>query len=133
MKIKTLDFAGKYGQEKLAIQIDSYQENQNLYISLWSKENDEFELFTDLTMNLGEKLKANESFVKTSAENEGLLSFIIENQLGTILPEIKRSGYCDFIKIAFDMKKLAEFDPDGVRKHMKIHDKLMKKKSGPEL
>ena len=130
MERNTLDFDWKYGKETLAIQVDSYQENQNLFIALWSKENGEFEPFTDLTKNLSVKLKVNEAFVKTFDENEGLLAFITENQLGKILPEKRRSGFSEYPKIAFDMEKLAEFDPIGVKMHLKTHSKAIKKKSG---
>ncbi|TEB17101.1 hypothetical protein Psfp_00835 [Pelotomaculum sp. FP] len=138
MDIKTLQFNWKYRKNpiKLAIQVQSYQMNGNLYIGLWWKNGGRFESFTDLTVNLGKTLKPNETYVKTFNENEGLLDFILKNQLGTLLPEKGYSGFNEYLKIAFDMERLKEFDPDGVKEHMESHAKAQnrsaKKKSEPE-
>ncbi|MHB1032991.1 MAG: DUF4313 domain-containing protein [Pirellulaceae bacterium] len=138
MDIKTLQFNWKYRKNpiKLAIQVQSYQMNCNLYIGLWWKHGGSIEPFTDLTVNLGKTLKPNEAYVKTFDENEGLLDFILKNQLGTLLPEKGYSGFNEYLKIAFDMERLKEFDPDGFKEHMESHAKaqnrLAKKKSEPE-
>lgn len=138
MDIKTLQFHWKYRKNpiKLAIEVQSYQMNGNLYIGLWWKNSGQFESFTDLTVNLGNKLKPNEAYVKTFGENEGLLDFILKNQLGTLLPEKGYSGFNEYFKIAFDMERLKEFDPDGVKNYMESHAKKQnrsaKKKSDLE-
>lgn len=138
MDIKSVHFNWKYRKKpiKLAIQVQSYQMNSNLYIGLWWKNGSSFEPFTDLTVNLGNKLKPNEAYVKTFNENEGLLDFILNNQLGTLLPEKGYSGFNEYLKIAFDMERLKEFDPHGVKEHMesyiKAQSRSTKKKSEPE-
>ena len=38
-----------------------------------------------------------------------------------LLPETVASGYCTFQKVAFDLKKLAEYDPQGTREFMESH------------
>lgn len=138
MDIKTLQFDWKYRKKpiKLALQVQSYQMNGNLYIGLRWKNGSQYESFTDLTVNLGNKLKSNEAYVKTFGENEGLLDFILKNQLGTLLPEKGYSGFNEYLKIAFDMERLKEFDPDGVKNYMELRSKAQsrsaRKKSEPE-
>lgn len=129
MNIKTLDFNSLYGKEKLALQVSTYSDNKNLFIGLWSKNGADFEPYTDLTKNLGIKLNANEAFVKTFDENEGLFSFITKHKLGEVLPEKGRSGFCEYHKIAFNMERLAEFDSDGVKNHLKFHEPHVKQKT----
>ena len=38
--------------------------------------------------------------------------------LGTIQPDTASSGYCIFQRVAFDLKKLAELDPEGTKRFM---------------
>ncbi len=48
-------------------------------------------------------------------------AFYSEIQAGQVLPETAVSGYCTFQKVAFDLKKLAEYDPQGTREFMESH------------
>ena len=41
--------------------------------------------------------------------------FIKQHKLGTIQPDTASSGYCIFQRVAFDLKKLAELDPEGTK------------------
>ena len=123
--MKTLDFDSRFGKIEMTIEVRSYMENGNLFVGLYSRTDDGegFEPYTDLTKNLSVPLKVNEAYVKTFDENEGLMAFILDNKLGTVLPESRRSGFCEYPKIAFDMDKLAEFHPDGVTKHLDAYEK----------
>ena len=51
-EIKTADFQWAYGTEELALRVDYYAMNQNLYVELYSKEDGAWEPFSDLTVNL---------------------------------------------------------------------------------
>jgi hypothetical protein len=124
MDMKTINFDWKYGRQTLGIEVKSYRDNGNLYVGLWSRDGNGFEPFTDLTKNLGQRLAPNEAYVKTFDENEGLLPFIQENRLGAVLSARGRSGFCEYHKVAFDMDRLAEFDPEGVKAHMERHAKI---------
>ena len=46
------------------------------------------------------------------------LRFIKQHKLGTIQPDTASSGYCIFQRVAFDLKKLAELDPEGTKRFM---------------
>ena len=49
-----------------------------------------------------------------------MLNFIKEYKLGKVLNETARSGYATYQKVAFDLERLAEFDPEGVAEHCKM-------------
>ena len=74
-----------------------------------------------LTVNLPtQPVKSlNEAYIKTCDENEGLLDFVLKNRLGKLLPEIGHSGFCIYPKIAFDMERLKEFDPEGTERYLR--------------
>ena len=49
-----------------------------------------------------------------------MLHFIKEHKLGKVLNETGRSGYATYQKVAFDLARLAEFDPEGVAEHCRF-------------
>ncbi len=89
-------------------------------MNLLHKEDGFFLPFAALTVNLPKvPLQANEAFIKDFDENAGLLDFVLKNQLGTLRQgEEGYSNFCAYPKIAFDMEKLREFDPEGVEKYL---------------
>ena len=80
------------------------------------------ELFSDLTVNLHHAPLngVNEAYIDHNFSKEHL-RFIRKYKLGRVLPETAVSGYCTFQKVAFDLKKLAEYDPQGTREFMESH------------
>ena len=62
----------------------------------------------------------NEAYIDHNFSKEHL-HFIRKYKLGRVLPETAVSGYCTFQKVAFDLKKLAEYDPQGTREFMESH------------
>ena len=65
-------------------------------------------------------LRVNEAYINHNFSKEHL-RFIRKYKLGRVLPETVASGYCTFQKVAFDLKKLAEYDPQGTREFMESH------------
>ena len=105
----------------LIIRVLSYADRKRLYIGLYKEENGEWEDFGNLTVNLPhEDVKKNEAFIDHNFF-ESKLQFIKKYQLGEILPETAVSGYCTFSKVAFDLDRLEEFDPDGVCAYRELH------------
>ena len=78
--------------------------------------------FSDLTVNLHHAPLngVNEAYIDHNFSKEHL-RFIRKYKLGRVLPETVASGYCTFQKVAFDLKKLAEYDPQGTREFMESH------------
>ena len=59
----------------------------------------------------------NEAYIDHNFSKEKL-RFIKQHKLGTIQPDTASSGYCIFQRVAFDLKKLAELDPEGTKRFM---------------
>lgn len=119
MDIKSIPFHGPFGEHELTVTVCSYAQNGRLAVNLLCKEGEFWEPYASLTVNLPkEPLQANEAFIKDFDENMGLLDFVLKNQLGTLCLERGHSGLCAYPKIAFDMEKLREFDPEGTEKYL---------------
>lgn len=94
----------------------------------------DIEPYAFLTVNLPEvPLQANEAFIKDFDENAGLLDFVLKNKLGKVLPgQEGRFGFCTYPRIAFDMEKLREFDPEGTEKYLRQSQQHQQKKRTPK-
>ena len=120
-EFKTLGYDWECGHEDLIIRVLSYADRKRLYIGLYKEEDGEWEDFGNLTVNLPyEDVKENEAFIDHNY-SKSKLQFIRKYQLGEILPETAVSGYCTFSKVAFDLDRLEEFDPDGVCAYRELH------------
>lgn len=112
---KTLRYNWEFGRETVAIRVSSYRNNGNLYVGLCHKEGRDWEDFGDVTINLPYQfLEPNEAFI-TGDFTKDMLHFIKEHKLGKVLNETGRSGYATYQKVAFDLARLAEFDPEALR------------------
>lgn len=120
-EVKTLGFDWEFGHEELAVAVASYVNNGCLYIGLYSKTEEGFEPFGDLTVNLPMSSVVppapNEAYIDSFLSRENL-RFIKEHRLGRVLPETGASGYCTYAKVAFDMERLKELDPKGVTEYL---------------
>ena len=119
-EIKTLPYEWKFGTEEVVLEIGSYVNNGSLYIGLYSKTEDGFEPFGDLTVNLPESDfygRTNGAFIDHNFPDENLM-FIEKNQLGTVLPIVGSSGFCTFARLAFALERLKEFDREGVERYL---------------
>jgi len=119
--IKTLPFHSMFGTYDLTLSVDRYSPKGRLAVSLQCLVDGYLEPYAMLTVNLPKQpVKApNEAYIKTCDENEGLLEFVLKNHLGKLLPEIGHSGFCTYPKIAFDMDRLKEFDPEGTKRYLR--------------
>ena len=119
-EMKTLPFDWEFGQEEVALVVSSYADNGSLYVGLYCKEEDGFEPFGDLTVNLREnnlKGRSNAAFIDHDFSRDKL-RFIKRHKLGTVLPEKGYSGVCEFSRVAFDLERLKEFDREGVERYL---------------
>lgn len=91
--------------------VDEYVDGGGVYIGLWTKEDDYFEPYCDVTVNLpdfGLPLDDGEAYVDVNNCPE-LERFILENGLGVGVGIIGSSGWCAY--------PLYKFDMEEVRKH----------------
>ncbi len=130
MNIKSAPFHSPNGDVELAVTVCDYVQNGRLAINLLCKEDEFWEPYAFLTINLpNEPLRANEAFIRDCAGNGGLLDFVLKNQLGKLCAEVGHSGFGTHPKIAFDMEKLREFDPKGTEKYLR---RFQQKKRPPK-
>lgn len=116
-KRKTLSYDWELGQEELIISVDVYSYEKRLYIGLYHMEEDELRFFEDLTVNLPySTVEMNEAYI-SNFSSRAKLDFIKRHGLGRVLPEMGRSGYCRYSKVAFNLERLAEFDREGVERY----------------
>ena len=117
---KTLGYDWEYGNEEVAIRVSSYRNNGHLYVGLCHREEGEWEAFGDVTINLPFSfLEPNEAYI-TGDFTKDMIRFIKAHKLGKVLDETAKSGYGTYQKVAFDLARLAEFDPEGVAEHCKM-------------
>ena len=117
---KTLGYDWEYGHEEVAIRVSSYRNNGNLYVGLCHREEGEWEDFGDVTINLPFSfLEPNEAYI-TGDFTKDMIRFIKAHKLGKVLDETAKSGYGTYQKVAFDLARLAEVDPEGVAEHCKM-------------
>ena len=64
-------------------------------------------------------LEPNEAYI-TGDFTKDMIRFIKAHKLGKVLDETAKSGYGTYQKVAFDLARLAEFDPEGVAEHCKM-------------
>lgn len=77
-----------------------------------------------IPMDLHEKVR--EEIELTESSTQKFLQQVIEEHFnrvegkGEVLNETGRSGYATYQKVAFDLARLAEFDPEGVAEHCRF-------------
>lgn len=120
MDVKSVPYHTPDGDYEITVTVCSFATNGRLAVNLLYKNNGYWEPFAFPTENLPkESLQVNEAFIKDFDENKGILDFILQNRLGTLCPEPGHSVFYTYPKVAFDMEKLREFDPEGVEKYLR--------------
>ena len=120
--LKEILFKWERGEEMISLKVHQYSYGDRLYIGMISYGEDGPEPFADVTVNIpAYALEANEAFISGDLSKD-LLKFIKENKLGKVLPYTVQSGYSRYAAVAFNLDKLAEFDPAGVAEFLLNHD-----------
>lgn len=94
--------------------IASYQTNDNFYFGLKNvDEYGELESFGNVTVNTAITLPYLYAAIDTNNMGEGVIKFLLENELGEFTGQAVASGYCEFPIFQFNEEKLNELDPVG--------------------
>ena len=127
-----LGYDWEMGHEEIKLEIGTYCMGEGLYIGMLAKESGVWESFSDLTVNLPlERCKVNEAFIQDFGSKDKL-EFIKRHKLGEILPERGNTGYRTYAKVAFDLKRLEELDPRGMKRFYEEPPELQEKKPVPK-
>lgn len=112
--VKTAQYQWEY---EIALYVESYMYGEGICIQMYHREEEGWELFSDLTINLpGYMLEPEEAFISADCGRDKL-EFIKDYGLGKILPVKGHSGMQQYSMVEFNLEKLAEFDEVGVRKY----------------
>ena len=115
--VKTAQYQWEYGEEKIALYVESYMYGGGICVQMYHREEESWELFGDLTVNLpGYMLEPEEAFISADYGRDKL-EFIKDYGMGKILPVKGHSGMQQYSMVEFNLEKLAEFDEVGVRKY----------------
>ena len=113
---KTAIFKWDGHEEKVTLRVGSY-ENGRIYVELVSLQDGTEEHLDDLTVNLPLfLLRKNAAYISTDFCREKL-AFIEQNDLGSVMPYTVPYHSGSVWWVVFDLKRLAEYDPVGVRKY----------------
>lgn len=124
-KKEILDYNWEFGKEKVRLSIDTYAYGGGIFIGLEScDENGVWEDFADLTVNLPhEYTEPDEAFINDFGSKDKI-RFIKENKIGRIMRAKGHSGYCTYAKVAFDLNRLKELDPEGMERFYQVNPDL---------
>lgn len=122
---KILDYNWEFGKEKVRLKIDTYAYGGTIFIGLEScDENGVWEEFGDLTVNLpDEYTEPDEAFISDLGSMDKI-RFIEENGLGLVMPGAGHSGLCTYVKVALDLDRLKELDPEGMECFYQVNPDL---------
>lgn len=100
----------KYGTERpMSFTLDSYVDNGNLYVGLVTHEEGYPEPWSDLTVNLGIKCKANCAFIDTNNNGDEIAGWLIRNRIAYPTGRMKASGFCVYPEFEFNMGTLCKY------------------------
>lgn len=115
--VKTAQYQWEYGEEEIALYVESYMYGGGISIQMYRREGGGWEIFGDLTVNLpGYCPEPEKAFINADFDSRKL-DFIKDYGLGKVLPVKGHSGMQQYSMVEFNLEKLAEFDEVGVRKY----------------
>ncbi len=109
----------KFKEEELFLEVSQYRNNGNLAILAYTKE----EPYGNITINLsGFSVDKGEGFIDALTKDSGLEKKLIkEGIIKEVMTTVNYNmGKYDFV--IFDMEKLKEYDPVGVKEYQKENE-----------
>ncbi len=101
----------RWGSEhKIVFGIAKYTSNGNLAVSMVVEmEEDYYEPWSFLTVNLGRKCAPNCAFIDINNNGDDIIGWLIENNLGDVTGRMELSGFCIYPEFEFDMENLNKY------------------------
>jgi hypothetical protein len=113
-----------YKQNEMILSVNTYKD-KSLALSLTDAETGE--PWSTLTVCIDYPMPYGVAAIKNYSENEGMLQWLIENNLIRTLLGSERTGYVSVPLVCVNMQVLVGFDENGImeyRRRHKINDKL---------
>ena len=107
-----LELKTKFGTtENVTLTVNTYVDNNSLYVGMTTMEDGFPEPYGDVTVNLLSSVPPYCAFVDTNNMPE-LEDFLVKNKIAEFTGIEQRSGYCSYPLYLFDAEKMREFCPD---------------------
>ena len=126
----TLELKTRLGTtENVTLTVNTYMDNNSLYVGMITAEDGFVEPYGDVTVNLLSSVPPYCAFVDTNNMPE-LENFLVKNGIAEFTGIQQRSGYCSYPLYLFDVEKMRELCPDGMAAYEQENgfDKKTKKK-----
>ena len=107
--MKTINLNAWGTNHPISFYLDNYAENDNLYVGLITTEDGYAEPWSDLTVNLGDKLPANCAYIDTNNNGQQIVEWLMKNNLGKPTGRYGFSGFCSYPLFEFDMDELSKY------------------------
>ncbi len=91
------------GEYEMMFHITSYVNNGNLALELMFWEDERWQDFCDVTVNLGMTLAEDEGYVNTN-DMPDILEWLVENKLAEKLEEPTQVNFAQYPKVRFNME-----------------------------
>lgn len=113
--LKSLDLQTEWSEEttKVFLDISTYMNNGNIYVSIVSEEEGYLEPYADLTVNFDETLPSYHAYIDVNNLSTAE-EFIRENGLGEPTGKVKLSGFCSYPLYKFNEDRLKEVCKKGI-------------------
>ncbi len=110
----TLELKTSFGTtENVTLTVNTYVDNNSLYVGMITEEDGFPEPYGDVTVNLLAAVPPYCAFVDTNNMPE-LEDFLVKNGIAEFTGLMQQSGYCSYPLYLFDMEKMRELCPDGM-------------------
>ncbi len=110
----TLELETKFGTtENVTLTVNTYVDNNSLYVGMTTEEDGFPEPYGDVTVNLLSSVPPYCAFVDTNNMPE-LEDFLVKNGIAEFTGIEQRSGYCSYPLYLFSAEKMRGLCPDGM-------------------
>lgn len=126
----TLELKTQFGTtENVTLTVNTYVDNNSLYVGMTTMEDGFPEPYGDVTVNLLTSVPPYCAFVDTNNMPE-LEGFLVKNGIAEFTGIEQRSGYCSYPLYLFDGEKMRGLCPDGMAAYERVNglDKKQERK-----
>ena len=126
----TLELKTQFGTtENVTLTVNTYVDNNSLYVGMTTAEDGFPEPYGDVTVNLLSSVPPYCAFVDTNNMPE-LEDFLVKNGIAEFTGLMQKSGYCSCPLYQFNVEKMRRLCPDGMAAYEQVNglDKKPEKK-----
>lgn len=107
--MKTLTLNAHGAEYQISFHLANYATTGNLYVGMIVHYDEETDDWSDLTVNLDEKLKPNHSYIDTNNNGNEIMNWLINNNLGRYTYGMGFSGFCVYPEFEFNIDELMHY------------------------